>query len=80
MPAGLLNKWCEGGRTRLPERERTEPREAQIRYIRPKHVRCPVCNRRLIPQTINHEPWAPPNCFEPGYIVPPHKAKRRGHG
>jgi hypothetical protein len=50
---------------------------------RPKHVRCPICRRRLIPQTVNGEPQAPNGWgedFQAEYQIPYHKiphGKRR---
>jgi hypothetical protein len=41
---------------------------------RPKHVRCPECGRRLVPRTINYEPFGR---FEAGYTLPTHKLRKK---
>jgi len=37
---------------------------------RPHHIRCPKCRRRLIPKTMNAEPFGN---FQAYYVIPAHK-------
>ena len=41
---------------------------------RPQHVRCPNCRRRLVPRTMDAEPFGPH--FQPYYVIPPHKKRK----
>jgi|WetSurMetagenome_2_1015567.scaffolds.fasta_scaffold35321_9 hypothetical protein len=38
---------------------------------RPNHIRCPKCRRRLIPKTVDIEPYDPEPCLI--YTIPKHK-------
>lgn len=45
---------------------------------RPNHIRCPKCGRRLIPRTVDVEPYDPKPCLV--YLIPPHKIPKTKRG
>ena len=64
--------WCRGG---LPPYTYIEARKSNARktlgdFVRPNFARCPICNKRMVPRTINVEPHG---VADFRYIIPPHK-------
>ena len=80
---GQEKDWCtnygtflgqERGTPRLPGSMSTNALDFKQGYKRPKRIRCKVCGRLLIPQTIDVEPNS--FCGEWTYRLPIHKIKK----